>query len=129
MVTHDVEEAFYLADRICLMDKGKIIQAGTPHELLFKPANDFVKSFLKEQRLQLEFKTVRLADVWDLLPKGDQHIQNNAVNADTPLWTGLESLKYHAGEKLSISNNGEIRSAGFRDLMSAFYQYQTARHG
>ncbi len=51
MVTHDVQEAFELGDRICLMDKGKIIQKGTPAELLFKPANDFVSSFLKEQRL------------------------------------------------------------------------------
>ena len=46
LVTHDVQEAFELADRICLMDKGKIVQVGTPTELLFKPANDFVKSFL-----------------------------------------------------------------------------------
>jgi len=36
MVTHDVQEAFELGDRICLMDKGKIVQIGTPAELLFK---------------------------------------------------------------------------------------------
>ena len=34
MVTHDVQEAFELADRIALMDKGKIVQIGTPAELL-----------------------------------------------------------------------------------------------
>src|SRR5579859_4140101 len=44
MVTHDVQEAFELGDRICLMDKGEIVQDGTPAELLFKPVNDFVKS-------------------------------------------------------------------------------------
>jgi len=63
MVTHDVQEAFELGDRICLMDKGKIIQSGTPAELLFKPKNAFVKNFLKEQRLQLEFKALRLNDL------------------------------------------------------------------
>jgi len=57
MVTHDVQEAFELGDRICLMDKGKIVQNGTPAELLFKPVNNFVKDFLQEQRLQLEFKS------------------------------------------------------------------------
>src|SRR6185312_2186063 len=33
MVTHDVQEAFELGDRICLMDKGKVVQNGTPAEL------------------------------------------------------------------------------------------------
>jgi osmoprotectant transport system ATP-binding protein len=37
MVTHDVQEAFALADRVCLMDKGKIVQLGPPDELIFKP--------------------------------------------------------------------------------------------
>src|ERR1700743_134421 len=63
MVTHDVQEAFELGDRICLMDKGKIIQSGTPAELLFHPKNAFVKNFLKEQRLQLEFKALQLNDL------------------------------------------------------------------
>src|SRR6201996_583759 len=57
MVTHDVQEAFELGDHICLMDKGKIVQDGTPAELLFNPANDFVRDFLHEQKLHLEFKT------------------------------------------------------------------------
>src|SRR5665213_2492290 len=64
MVTHDVQEAFELGDRICLMNKGKIVQSGTPAELLFKPKNDFVRGFLQEQRLQLEFKTIKLSDIW-----------------------------------------------------------------
>src|SRR5476651_842321 len=69
MVTHDVQEAFELGDRICLMDKGKIVQSGTPAELLFNPANEFVEGFLKDQRLQLEFKAVRLRDLWNILPE------------------------------------------------------------
>src|SRR6185312_11964514 len=68
MVTHDVQEAFELGDHICLMDKGKIVQDGTPAELLFKPTNDFVRGFLQEQRLQLEFKTISLHNLWELLP-------------------------------------------------------------
>src|SRR6195952_2234479 len=63
MVTHDVQEAFELGDRICLMDTGKIVQQGTPAELLFKPKNKFVEDFLKEQRLQLEFRSVLLLDI------------------------------------------------------------------
>ncbi|WP_432681236.1 ABC transporter ATP-binding protein [Bacillus velezensis] len=45
-VTHDMQEALKLADRICIMKNGKIVQIGTPHELLTKPANDFVREFV-----------------------------------------------------------------------------------
>lgn len=64
MVTHDVQEAFEMADRICLMDRGTIQQIGTPDELLFQPANPFVSGFLAEQRLQLELRSVQLKSVF-----------------------------------------------------------------
>ena len=71
MVTHDVQEAFEMGDRICLMDKGEIKQIGTPAELLFAPANEFVTRFLEEQRLQLELKSVLMADLFPGSPDGD----------------------------------------------------------
>ena len=49
LVTHDIDEAFKLADKIILMDGGKIIQCGSKHELLNNPKNTFVTSFLKGQ--------------------------------------------------------------------------------
>ena len=54
LVTHDVQEAFELADRIFLMDKGTIVQQGTPDQLLFEPAGDYARNFFEEQRFQLE---------------------------------------------------------------------------
>jgi len=48
LVTHDVGEALELADRIALMDQGRIVQIGLPDELLQRPANDFVRDFLDE---------------------------------------------------------------------------------
>ena len=47
LVTHDIREAFELGDKILLMDKGKIVQAGTPADLLFNPANNFVSGFFE----------------------------------------------------------------------------------
>ena len=45
-VTHDMQEALKLGDRICIMKDGKIVQVGTPTELIHHPANDFVKEFI-----------------------------------------------------------------------------------
>jgi sulfate transport system ATP-binding protein len=46
-VTHDQEEAFELADRVAVFDKGKVQQVGTPAELRESPTNDFVREFLE----------------------------------------------------------------------------------
>jgi osmoprotectant transport system ATP-binding protein len=92
LVTHDVQEAFELGDRICLMDQGTIVQQGTPAELLFHPANHFVRSFLVEQRLQLEFKSVKLKDIWSKL--GDSTVSNSitkrSINWSESLWNAME---------------------------------------
>ncbi|GAA0370621.1 ABC transporter ATP-binding protein [Alkalibacterium iburiense] len=46
-VTHDMQEAINLGDRICVMNEGQIEQVGTAEEILKHPANDFVKEFLR----------------------------------------------------------------------------------
>ncbi|GAA3993196.1 ABC transporter ATP-binding protein [Mucilaginibacter dorajii] len=124
MVTHDVQEAFELGDRICLMDKGRIIQSGTPAELLFSPANKFVEDFLKDQRLQLEFKAVKLVDVWELLPNPPKKAKTPALPAGTDLWTALESFKFGKAETVNIQKDDEVKAATFEELMAAFYQYK-----
>ncbi|GAB2479718.1 hypothetical protein GCM10011375_16890 [Hymenobacter qilianensis] len=68
LVTHDVTEAFELADRIALLNGGQIQQLGTPHELLFRPANDFVRDFFAAERLALQLHTLRLRELLPFLP-------------------------------------------------------------
>lgn len=48
-VTHDLQEAFLLADRILLMDAGKAKQYGTKEDLQEQPADEFVKNFINAQ--------------------------------------------------------------------------------
>ena len=48
MVTHDAEEAMFMADKIIVMDEGSVIQIGSPDELYFDPVNSFVAGVFGE---------------------------------------------------------------------------------
>ncbi|MEP6613669.1 MAG: ABC transporter ATP-binding protein [Mucilaginibacter sp.] len=128
MVTHDVQEAFELGDHICLMDKGKIVQDGTPAELLFKPQNDFVKEFLKEQRLLLEFKTITVKSIWHLLSNEEKTEPGTGIlsNYKDDLWRVLERATFSNAKRLHMMNleNKEVKTVTFETLTAAFYQYK-----
>ena len=72
-VTHDMQEALKLADRICIMKDGKVVQVGTPKELIYHPINQFVKQFVggNSQHQQGDFA---LEDI--LLPIMDEGFNN-----------------------------------------------------
>lgn len=124
LVTHDVNEAFELGNQICLMDKGRILQIGKPAELLSKPVNDFVSSFLEEQRLQLQLKGIQLAEMWDLLPKVSPEKDIRKISSSASLWDAL-SLTSNGDKKIGILNDtGEIKEADMNNLISALYHYK-----
>ena len=50
-VTHDQEEAIAMADRICVMNGGRILQLGTAHDVYYRPASEFVARFFGENNL------------------------------------------------------------------------------
>lgn len=50
-VTHDMDEALKLADRIVIMQNGEVVQFDTPDNILAEPANQFVEDFIGEDRL------------------------------------------------------------------------------
>ncbi|MFY0543588.1 ABC transporter ATP-binding protein [Brevibacillus sp. H7] len=50
-VTHDMDEALKIADQIIVMQNGKVIQQGTPDQILRHPANEFIRGFIGEKRL------------------------------------------------------------------------------
>ena len=63
-VTHDIEESFILADRIGVMHGGKMLQIGTPSELLFEPANEIVSKIIGAEN---KFKAIRFLQAKDVM--------------------------------------------------------------
>lgn len=47
-ITHDLDEALRIGDRIALMKDGNIVQIGTPEEILMNPSNDYVERFVED---------------------------------------------------------------------------------
>jgi sulfate transport system ATP-binding protein len=74
LVTHDQEEAMDVADRIAVMNDGRIEQVGSPREVYDEPANDFVMSFLGPIS-QLDGKLVRPHDVTVSLEPGPDTLE------------------------------------------------------
>jgi len=126
MVTHDVQEAFELGDRICLMDKGEIMQIGTPKELLFNPANNFSAKFLEGEKLALEFKIIRIEDVWNSLPEASK-VDGIRFSPELTVWDAMEKLQSaNVSELIFCSKEGVSKKVNFHDLTSAFNQFKNS---
>ncbi len=68
LVSHDIDEALKLGDRIAVFRQGKIVQCASPDELLAKPANEFVGSFVGQDRTLKRLLLVSAGDVTDQQP-------------------------------------------------------------
>ncbi|MCP8970920.1 ABC transporter ATP-binding protein [Ectobacillus ponti] len=62
-VTHDVEEAFKLADRIIIMQSGKVVQFASPGQIMAQPANDFVKQLVGVDDMQRRINVLKMRDL------------------------------------------------------------------
>jgi osmoprotectant transport system ATP-binding protein len=129
MVTHDVQEAFALADRICLMDKGKIVQLGSPDELIFNPANDFVRNFLKEEKTQLAFRYVKLSRLWPFLAGNANEMRTNGTSIESGItvWDAMEIFYNNTNKSdhfLHVQDafTNQTKQVSFVSLMSAMNQ-------
>jgi osmoprotectant transport system ATP-binding protein len=103
-VSHDIDEAIKLGDKIAIFDTGKLMQIGTPDEILSKPKNDFVRDFVGDDR---SLKRLTLLNVRDLIVLIDG-FKKNRLNHE---WQGQvisvnENLK-SALATLLTAPNGE----------------------
>ncbi|CAN5899320.1 ABC transporter ATP-binding protein [soil metagenome] len=127
LVTHDVQEAFELGHRICVMDQGEAQQIGTPQELLFRPANDFVRRFLQDQRFQLQLQVLSLREILPYLPPlPPSSPRSPAPPAVAEITSVLEATQLLAGEQgrggclaIQPEAGGTVFLAGLPEIMTA----------
>lgn len=62
-VTHDMDEAIKLADKIAIMEKGQLVQYDTPENILKHPVNEFVKNFVGHKRIWNSPEFIKVKDI------------------------------------------------------------------
>lgn len=113
-VTHDIDEAFKIADRIIVMKDGEIVQVGTPTELIENPLNDFVKNFIGIERINRKqsFGKRALQDLASLLEK-EKESYDLEVDASMLVEEAIALLENESTKRLLVMRNNEV--LGFVD--------------
>lgn len=106
-VTHDMDEAIKLADKICIMSEGQVIQFDTPDNILRHPANDFVRDFIGQNRLIQDRPNMRTVK--------DAMIKPVTVHADRSLNEVVKVMRERRVDTIFVVGNNS-RLLGYLDI-------------
>ncbi|WP_336345319.1 ABC transporter ATP-binding protein [Halalkalicoccus ordinarius] len=112
-VTHSIDEALKMGDRIAIFDVGEIVQYGTPNEILSQPANEFVEEFIGDDRTLKRLGLIRVEEVMEPVADGTQdgRTPDEAVSPDANLESALSRMLQEDTDTLSV-RNGDDRLVG-----------------
>jgi osmoprotectant transport system ATP-binding protein len=115
LVTHDLDEAIRLGDRIAIMRDGKIVQYDTPDAILSHPADEFVANFVGIDRA---LKRLSLFSVADAMRAGSPSSNAASVTASTNLRDALSLMVAANNDVLAVvDDNGAMTGHLTRDAI------------
>lgn len=103
-VTHDMDEAIKMADRICIIQNGKIAQFDKPEEILKHPMNTYVEEFVGKNRLWGNPNYIKAADI---MKRGAIWISKNRT-----VLQALQIMKNHTVDSLLVTSGKELKLEG-----------------
>ena len=112
-ITHDFDEAIKLADRIIIMNEGRIVQIGSPEDLIMKPADDYVKEFTEDLPRE------RLLSVKSIMNNQKQPNNSLTVYEDEKIFSILEKV-LSKGSVSVIDRSNNIVGSLNRETVSKF---------
>ncbi|HET6781242.1 MAG TPA: ABC transporter ATP-binding protein [bacterium] len=119
-VTHDQEEALAISDRIAVMDRGRILQSGTPLEIYHRPANRFVADFVG----LANFVDARVVAAGRVEARGvTLAITDGAPSGPVTLLLRPEAMRLHRRPPADAANvlGGRITAASFLGTLARYW--------
>ena len=110
-VTHSIDEALKMGDRIAIYNTGEVVQYGTPQEILESPANDFVREFIGGDRTFKRLQVTRVKEVMDQRSSatGTSGVANGeSVAASADARTAFAKLLERKTNTLPVVENGSV---------------------
>ena len=104
LVTHDMEEAIHLGDKIAVMDKGKLLQFAKPAEIIANPATPFVAELIGSS--ERPFRLLSLAKVADHIESGE--VAGEPIEASASLRDAYAELLWSGRPALPVRRDGQI---------------------
>lgn len=105
-VTHDMQEALSLGDRICIMKEGKVVQLDTPEGIIHNPKNEFVEEFIGN-RGRPWYEGMNIEDVMSL--DNRIRVEGTAISLHSPLQEAL--IRLQTEESVPVEENGQYVGA------------------
>jgi glycine betaine/proline transport system ATP-binding protein len=102
-ITHDLEEAIRIGDRIAIMKEGRIVQIGTPEEIVLNPADDYVADFVEG------ISRLHLVKAHSIMSPVSSLRSDNELTASTEddLQTLIDLALKHKAEQLTITRDAQ----------------------
>jgi len=133
-ITHDIEEAFKIGNQIAVMDEGRLIQLGTPVDLLANPANEFVSKLVGADSILRQLQYLPVSDALDNEPEAVSSAHWGDVptcSSDATLLQAMLKLLETNAPALSVQDNqnhlGYITLASINHEITRMHRNETAR--
>ncbi len=112
-ISHDLDEAMRIGDRIAIMKDGQVVQVGTPEEILRRPANDYVRSFVRGVHAAAVFKAA------DIARKTQVEVSESPTRGCRPALKRLQDQDRDWGYVVSPSHRhlGVVSAASLRQAL------------
>lgn len=106
-VTHSIEEALKMGDRIAIFDVGELVQYDTPRNILAEPKNDFVRNFIGKDR---ELKKLQVTPVRDVMSETNSNPPSDVVpvSPSDTAHVAFSRLLETDDDRLPVARDGEI---------------------
>ncbi len=119
-VSHDLDEAFRIGNRIAIMEGGRIIQCGTPQEIVKNPANQYVADFVQNMN---PITMLTAGDVMRHGAAGEAGVTATAAR-ETPLVDILDAMARAPGSVGVVDNGAVIGTISAQDIVNGLTRHR-----